>query len=223
MYKIYVIEDEKSIRDELVTFLSNSGYDADALTDFKNAKEEIIKANADLILMDINIPYLNGQMLLAELRKEIDTPIIMVTSKVSEADDVLSMSFGADDYITKPYNPTILLLRISAVLKRYNKNTVSSGTQKYEGLDVNVAKGSLTDGERELILTKNEMIIFEALLEKKGEIVSRDYIMDKLWNNEEYINDNALTVNISRLRSKLADFGIPDAIETRKKQGYVLK
>ncbi|WP_173472013.1 response regulator transcription factor [Eubacterium ruminantium] len=223
MYKIYVIEDEKSIRDELVTFLSNSGYDADALTDFKNAKEEIIKANADLILMDINIPYLNGQMLLAELRKEIDTPIIMVTSKVSEADEVLSMSFGADDYITKPYNPTILLLRISAVLKRYNKNTVSSGTQKYEGLDVNVAKGSLTDGERELILTKNEMIIFEALLEKKGEIVSRDYIMDKLWNNEEYINDNALTVNISRLRSKLADFGIPDAIETRKKQGYVLK
>lgn len=223
MYKIYVIEDEKSIRDELVTFLSNSGYDADALTDFKNAKEEIIKANADLILMDINIPYLNGQMLLAELRKEIDTPIIMVTSKVSEADEVLSMSFGADDYITKPYNPTILLLRISAVLKRYNKNTVSSGTQKYEGLDVNVAKGSLTDGERELILTKNEMIIFEALLEKRGEIVSRDYIMDKLWNNEEYINDNALTVNISRLRSKLADFGIPDAIETRKKQGYVLK
>ena len=223
MYKIYVIEDEKSIRDELVTFLSNSGYDADALTDFKNAKEEIIKANADLILMDINIPYLNGQMLLAELRKEIDTPIIMVTSKVSEAEEVLSMSFGADDYITKPYNPTILLLRISAVLKRYNKNTVSSGTQKYEGLDVNVAKGSLTDGERELILTKNEMIIFEALLEKKGEIVSRDYIMDKLWNNEEYINDNALTVNISRLRSKLADFGIPDAIETRKKQGYVLK
>ncbi|MCR5367066.1 DNA-binding response regulator, OmpR family, contains REC and winged-helix (wHTH) domain [Eubacterium ruminantium] len=223
MYKIYVIEDEKSIRDDLVTFLSNSGYDADALTDFKNAKEEIIKANADLILMDINIPYLNGQMLLAELRKEIDTPIIMVTSKVSEADEVLSMSFGADDYITKPYNPTILLLRISAVLKRYNKNTVSSGTQKYEGLDVNVAKGSLTDGERELILTKNEMIIFEALLEKKGEIVSRDYIMDKLWNNEEYINDNALTVNISRLRSKLADFGIPDAIETRKKQGYVLK
>ena len=108
-------------------------------------------------------------------------------------------------------------------MKRYNKNTVSSGTQKYEGLDVNVAKGSLTDGERELILTKNEMIIFEALLEKKGEIVSRDYIMDKLWNNEEYINDNALTVNISRLRSKLADFGIPDAIETRKKQGYVLK
>ena len=214
MYKIYVIEDEKSIRDELVTFLSNSGYDAEALTDFKNAKEEIIKANADLILMDINIPYLNGQMLLAELRKEIDTPIIMVTSKVSEADEVLSMSFGADDYITKPYNPTILLLRISAVLKRYNKNTVSSGTQKYEGLDVNVAKGSLTDGERELILTKNEMIIFEALLEKKGEIVSRDYIMDKLWNNEEYINDNALTVNISR---------IPDAIETRKKQGYVLK
>ena len=121
MNKIFIVEDEKAIREELLTFLTNSGYEAEALTDFKNAKAEILAADADLILMDINIPYMNGEVLLSELRRETDVPVIMVTSKNSEVDEVLSMSYGADDYITKPYNPAILLLRISAVLKRYNK------------------------------------------------------------------------------------------------------
>lgn len=227
MYKIYVVEDEKTIRDELLTFLRNSGYEAEALTDFKNAKSRILAAKADLILMDINIPYLNGEQLLSELRKENDTPVIMVTSKNSEVDEVLSMSYGADDYITKPYNPAILLLRISAVLKRYNKGKAAGGdagpADSFAGFSVNISRGSISNGTYEVILTKNEMIIFEALLEKKGEIVSRDVIMTRLWDNEEYVNDNALTVNISRLRAKLADLGIQDAIETRKKLGYVLK
>ena len=170
--------------------------------------------------MDINIPDLNGEQLLREIRRETDTPVIMVTSRTSEIDEVLSMSYGADDYITKPYNPTILLLRISAVLKR------SSGTasvQSYNGLKVNDAKGSLTDGSREIKLTKNEMIIFRFMLDRQGAIVTRDELMTALWDNEEFVNDNALTVNISRLRSKLADLGCDDAIETRKKQGYILK
>ena len=143
----------------------------------------------------------------------------MVTSRTSEVDEVLSMSYGADDYITKPYNPTILLLRISAVLKRCSTSAVKT---MYENLEVNSAKGSLSDGTRELILTKNEMIIFQLLLDKRGEIVTRDEIMTALWDNAEYINDNALTVNISRLRSKLGDFGCKNAIETRIKQGYIL-
>jgi len=137
------------------------------------------------------------------------------------------MSYGADDYITKPYNPAILLLRISAVLKRYNKGKAAGGdagpADSFAGFSVNISRGSISNGTYEVILTKNEMIIFEALLEKKGEIVSRDVIMTRLWDNEEYVNDNALTVNISRLRAKLADLGIQDAIETRKKLGYVLK
>ena len=227
MYKIYVVEDEKTIRDELLTFLRNSGYEAEALTDFKNAKSGILAAKADLILMDINIPYLNGEQLLSELRKENDTPVIMVTSKNSEVDEVLSMSYGADDYITKPYNPAILLLRISAVLKRYNKGKAAGGdagpADSFAGFSVNISRGSISNGTYEVILTKNEMIIFEALLEKKGEIVSRDVIMTRLWDNEEYVNDNALTVNISRLRTKLSELGLPEAIETRKKQGYVLR
>ena len=223
MNKIFIVEDEKAIRDELLTFLTNSGYEAEALTDFKNAKAEILAAGADLILMDINIPYMNGEVLLSELRRETDVPVIMVTSKNSEVDEVLSMSYGADDYVTKPYNPAILLLRISAVLKRYNKGREAVGAETYGGFTVDATRGSLSDGVTEIVLTKNEMIIFEALLEKKGRIVSRDEIMTRLWDSEEYINDNALTVNISRLRTKLAELGMPEAIETRKKQGYILK
>ena len=220
MSKIYIVEDDKSIREELAELLRNSGYEAEYLTDFSNSKADILSAHPDLILMDINIPNLNGEQLLKEIRNESDIPIIMVTSRTSETDEVLSMSYGADDYITKPYNPTILLLRISAVLKR---SAGSSSVQTYTGLQVNDAKGSLTDGNHELILTKNEMIIFRLMLDRQGSIVTRDDLMTALWDNDEFVNDNALTVNISRLRSKLAELGCEDAIETRKKQGYVLK
>ena len=220
MSKIYIVEDDKSIREELAELLRNSGYEAECLTDFSNSKADILSAHPDLILMDINIPNLNGEQLLKEIRKESDIPVIMVTSRTSETDEVLSMSYGADDYITKPYNPTILLLRISAVLKRAAGNI---SVQSYNGLQVNDAKGSLTDGGRDVILTKNEMIIFRLMLDRKGSIVTRDDLMTALWDNDEFVNDNALTVNISRLRSKLAELGCNDAIETRKKQGYVLK
>lgn len=220
MSKIFIVEDDRSIREELAELLRNSGYDAEYLTDFSNSKAKILSAKPDLILMDINIPDLNGEQLLKEIRSETDTPVIMVTSRTSETDEVLSMSYGADDYIIKPYNPTILLLRISAVLKR---SAGSVTVQSYNGLQVNDAKGCLTDGSRELILTKNEMIIFRFMLDRRGSIVTRDELMTALWDNDEFVNDNALTVNISRLRSKLADLGCEDAIETRKKQGYILR
>lgn len=220
MNKIYIVEDDRSIRAELTELLKNAGYETESLTDFEHSKEEILSAKADLILLDINIPNLNGELLLKELRKETDTPVIMVTSRISEADEVLSMSYGADDYITKPYNPTILLLRISAILKRTAKANVD---QTYRDLQVNAAKGSLSSKDKEIILTKNEMIIFQLLLDRKGEIVTRDELMTALWDNEEFVNDNALTVNISRLRAKLSALGYEDAVETRKKQGYILK
>lgn len=204
---------------ELVEILENEGYAASYLTDFEHSKEEILAAGADLILMDINIPGINGRNLLKEIRKESDIPVIMVTSRTSEMDEVLSMSYGADDYITKPYNPTILLLRIAAVLKRMEG---SQNAASYRGAEVNFSKGTIRLGEKEQVLTKNEMIIFQRLLSSKDKIVSRDEIMTDLWDNEEYVNDNALTVNISRLRTKLSELGLPDAIETRKKQGYRL-
>lgn len=219
MKKIFIVEDDKSICMELVEILENEGYAASYLIDFEHSKEEILAAGADLILMDINIPGINGRNLLKEIRKESDIPVIMVTSRTSEMDEVLSMSYGADDYITKPYNPTILLLRIAAVLKRMEG---SQNAASYRGAEVNFSKGTIRLGEKEQVLTKNEMIIFQRLLSSKDKIVSRDEIMTDLWDNEEYVNDNALTVNISRLRTKLSELGLPDAIETRKRQGYRL-
>ena len=219
--RVMIVEDDMGVRDELVALLQNAGYDALVLQDFMNSKVEILKQNPDLVLLDINIPGLNGELLLHELRKESEVPVIMVTSRTSEVDEVLSMSYGADDYITKPYNPTLLLLRIGAIMKRVGNVGVVQ-TQTYRDLKVNFAKGILARGEEELFLTKNEMIIFMHLLDHQNTIVSRDELMTDLWDNDEFVNDNTLTVNISRLRAKLADFGYEDAIETRKKQGYIL-
>lgn len=220
MKRIMIIEDEPALRDELSVLLQNAGYEPIAVTDYDNVSEQMKVADADLILLDINLPNVNGETLLQDFRKEHDTPVIMLTSRTTEIDEVLSMSYGADDYITKPYNPTILLLRISAVLKRSAK---VGAVQKYHDVEVSTVKGSLIQNGSEQILTKNEMIIFQLLLDRQGEIVTRDALMTALWDNDEFVNDNALSVNISRLRGKLAELGLLDAIETRKKQGYVLK
>lgn len=219
MKKILIIEDDKTIQNELFELLNNSGYLPSILTDFQNSKEQILKSSPDLILLDINIPYLNGELLLKELRKETNIPIIMVTSRISETDEIISMSYGADDYITKPYNPTILLFRISNIFKRFENK---SNILKYKDLEINLSKGLIIKNNNTTYLTKNETIIFSYLLNNQDRIVSRDEIMTDLWNNEEYINDNALTVNISRLRNKLSNLGYENIIETRKGLGYIL-
>ena len=217
--KILIVEDDSSMQEELKGLLENASYDTLILTDFLHAKEYILKTNPDLVLLDVNIPYLNGELLLKELRKGSIVPVIILTSRASEIDEVLSISYGADDFITKPYNPTILLLRIQNVFKRVNQ---VKDKLKYRDLDVYQNRGVLTKDNLSIELTKNEMIIFLYLLNNQNRIVSRDELMSELWNNEEYINDNALTVNISRLRTKLKDFGYSDVIETRKGQGYIL-
>ena len=217
MKKIMIVEDDKTIADELFYLLNNADYESVILKDFKNAKEEILNSNSDLVLLDINIPYLNGELLLREIRKESHIPVIMVTSKSNESDEVISYSYGADDYITKPYNPTILLLKINALLKRCEMNKTSIN---YKDFTFDIGKGIIKNNSKEIILTKNEIIIFNMLLSNKDRIVTKDELMTELWNNNEYINENALTVNISRLRSKLDEMGYPNIIETRKGIGY---
>ena len=219
MTKIKIIEDDLSIANELKEILENAGYLAEVTEEFSDILDQIKKEQPDLILLDINLPKINGEILLQQIRKESNIPVIMVTSKNTEVDEVLSMSYGADDYITKPYNPTILLLRIGAVLKRSKRSTDKI---IYHNLEVIPQKGIIKQESKEIILTKNEMIIFLYLLQHQGKIVTRDELMTDLWNNDEYINDNALTVNVSRLRSKLKEIGYEEAIETRKGQGYIL-
>lgn len=203
MKKIMIVEDDKIVASELYNLLTNSSYEATILTNFENALETILKSNSDLILLDINIPYLNGELLLKNIRKKSNIPIIMVTSKTNEADEALSIMYGADDYIIKPYNPTILLLRISNIFKRCEQKL---DIIKFKNLIININKGIIKNNEKEVVLTKNEMIIFSYLLNNKERIVTRDELMTTLWNNDEYINDNALTVNISRLRTKLKEY-----------------
>ncbi len=159
--KILIIEDEIELREELKILLEDNGYEAVILHSFENAKEDILEINPDLVLLDIKIPCMNGQQLLKEVRKKSDVPIVMVTSKNTEIDEVLSMSYGADDYITKPYNPILLLLRIEAIFKRMNK---SNKALSYRHVKVNLLKSTLESDDKELLLSKNEMSIFYFLL-----------------------------------------------------------
>ena len=220
---IYCVEDERNIRELLIYTLETTGFKARGFGNgnelMKALKEEI----PELILLDIMLPGADGYTILEQLKSMPsvkDVPVIMVTSRDSEADEVLSMSYGADDYITKPYNPTILLLRINAVFKRIGAK--SDNTTAYRGMEILPHKGVIKYKDDEITLTKNEMTIFMYLLSHREHIVSRDELMTELWNNEEYLNDNALTVNISRLRGRFKDIGLEDVIETRKGQGYIL-
>ena len=219
MKKIVIVEDDERLREELKILLDNNGYEARILRSFDRAADALIEMDADLVLLDIMIPGINGQQVLKQLRAKSDVPVIMVTSKNNEVDEVLSMSYGADDYMTKPYNPTLLLLHIEALFKRISRqNTMDV----YRGVKVNVLRSTLEKGEQELLLSKNEMAIFHYLLQHKGCIVSRDDLMDYLWDFSEFVDDNTLTVNINRLRKRLASIGLEDVIETRRKQGYML-
>ena len=223
MNKIMIVEDEELICNELSQLLENNNYEAIILNDFKNALNEILEVLPDLILLDINIPFINGEALLQNLRKESNIPVIMVTSINSEMDEALSISYGADDYIIKPYNPNILLLRIGAVLKRTKTNYNTNGNElTYKELKFDFQKGIIKKDGIEIELTKNEMIIFSYLLNNQNKIVTREELMTALWDNTYYVNENALTVNISRLRNKLKEIGYADAIDTRKGLGYIL-
>lgn len=221
MQKIVIVEDDPTLRNELKHLLINNGYDVYQLLEYKNAAEKIIKFTPDLILLDILLPGANGQAILREIRENSEIPIIMLTSKTTEVDEIMSMSYGADDYVTKPYNPTLLLLRIQALLKRSGKQPAQE-KQNYRGVILNLLRSSIQYQDQELILSKNELTIFYFLLQHKGEIVSRDDLMDYLWDYNNFVDDNTLTVNINRLRKKLSEIGLSGVIQTRRKQGYLL-
>ena len=220
MHKILIIEDEVKIRDELANFLKNNGYEVLNIVNFENTLEDILKMDVDLILMDINIPGINGMHLCREIRKEKKVPIIIVTSRNSEMDELICMNYGADDFIAKPYNLQILLAHIEAVLKRSRPEI--SHVLEYEGMKINLSKGIIEYRGDNVILTKNEISILTYLLENRGKVVSRDELMSFLWDSEMFVDDNTLTVNITRLRKKLEGIGFSNVIETRRGWGYII-
>lgn len=221
MKKILIVEDDKTLSDEVKILLDQNGYESYQLFNFQNAVKRIIEFSPDLILLDIMLPDANGQNILRDIRRESNTPIIMLTSKTGEIDEIMSMSYGADDYITKPYNPTLLLLRIENLFRRMSPQS-SNEPVEYHGLTINLLKSTLEYNNEEVILSKNELNILYYLIKNKGKIVSRDELMDRLWDCNEFVDDNTLTVNINRLRKRLEGIGLSDIIETRRKQGYII-
>ena len=223
MQKILIVEDDKKLRKELETFLTKHGFIAKGLEKFDNTIQDILNENADLILLDINLPYTDGEFVCKEVRKTSDVPIIMVTSRDNEIDELMSLNYGADQYVTKPYNIQILLAKINGLLKRNKKSDKEMQEIECDGFKLNIAERVIKKDDRKIELTKNEYIILYYLCINRGRIVSRDEIMDYLWESEEFIDDNTLSVNVKRLRGKLEELGLVDRIETRRGQGYILK
>ena len=223
MKRILIIEDDEKLRCELETFLNKNGFVATSLNKFDNAVEDILNEKVDLLLLDINLPYTDGEFICKEIRKTSNVPIIMVTSRDNEMDEVLSLNYGADQYVTKPYNIQILLAKIVGLLKR-NQNAGNNPDKIDCGEFVLNTAGRIIEKEDNKVeLTKNEYKILEYLVLHRQQVISRDEIMDYLWESEEFVDDNTLNVNIKRLRTKLTALGLIDQIETRRGQGYLLK
>ena len=214
MKRILIVEDDMALAQELQYLLISNQYDAQCVEEFTDVAGQILASQADMVLLDINLPEVDGQSVLRELRKTSDIPVIMVTSKNTEMDEVISMSFGADDFIAKPYNPSILLLHIEAVFKRLGKMDADKGLT-YKNMTLDTARGVLTVGDNSVELTKNEAGILSYLLK-------RDELISYLWDSEAFVDDNTLTVNMNRVRKKLADLGVEDIIRTKRGQGYIL-
>ncbi|WP_300958790.1 response regulator transcription factor [uncultured Clostridium sp.] len=222
MSKIFIVEDEKTIRDELNIFLSRYGYEIEAPDSFENIIENLKKSNADLILLDINLPIFDGYYICREVRKFSEVPIIVVTSRDSDIDELMSMNLGADDFITKPYNTQILLARIESILKRVNRNLKTSDVLEYNDMKVNLSNGTINYNNETIEITKNELKILSYLIKNKGKIVSREKLMNYLWDCEMFIDDNTLSVNVTRIRKKLEEIGLKNIIETRRGLGYII-
>lgn len=222
MEKIIIVEDDEIIREELQSFLGRYGYEVVVPRELENIVEFILKENSDLVLLDINLPIYDGYYICREIRKKSEVPIIIVTSRDSDMDELMSMNLGADDFVTKPYNTQILLARIAALLKRSNNKTTSNNILNYKNLQLNLSNTKITCENKEAELTKNEVKILSYLMNHQGQIVSRDLLMEYLWSTDYFVDDSTLTVNITRLRKKLEEIGIENVIETRRGLGYIM-
>ncbi|AJD33016.1 MULTISPECIES: response regulator transcription factor [Clostridium] len=222
MKKILIIEDDEVIREELQNFLIKYGYEVKAPIDLNNIIEYVENEHANLILLDINLPLYDGYYICREIRKTSDVPIIIVTSRESDVDELMSINLGADDFITKPYNTEILLARITNILKRTYGNFKTNNILNYRDFNLNLSNATVIYKDKSLELTKNEVKILSYLINNKGNIVKRDLLMEYLWKSDYFVDDSTLTVNINRLRKKLQEIGIENPIETRRGLGYIM-
>jgi Response regulators consisting of a CheY-like receiver domain and a winged-helix DNA-binding domain len=220
MEKIFIIEDNKTIRSELAEFLNNNGYETIAIDSFSTVVEDVLKENPDCILLDLALPNIDGHFICQEIRKQSRCPIIVVTSRDNVMDELIALNYGADDFIGKPYNLQVLLARIKRNLLR--GNSASENIMTYRGINLNLGNASIEYMNQQLELTKNELRIMSCLFENAGRIVSRDELMESMWNSSLFVDDNTLTVNMNRLRKKLTTINLEDLIQTKRALGYTL-
>lgn len=223
MTKILVVEDDHQIQQELVLLLQSNGFEAQALTSFESAPQQIVTAHPDLVLLDLNLPGIDGQQICREVRQLSNVPIIVVTSRNTDLDELMVLSLGADDFIAKPYNTQILLMHITSVLRRANSDVTTGTKLSHAGVTLDSSSCKVSANQKSVELTKNELRILSLLMQNAGTVVSRQRIQEELWQSDEFVDDNTLTVNISHLRNTLASIGVEDFVMTRRGLGYVIE
>lgn len=222
MYKIMIVEDDIEIREELKILLQNNGYEVKVTTNFENVEKQILEEQCHLILLDINLPNKNGYEICSKIRTKSKLPIIFVTSRNSSMDELNGIMLGGDDYIEKPYNVPVLLVRIQNLLNRVYPKEQKSSKLEYKGITLDILKSQIKYNDKEIELTKTEIKTLYYLLKNTDRIIARTEIIDYLWDNEVYADDNSLSVVITRLREKLKKIGVEHLIETKRGQGYKL-
>ncbi|MBH1940216.1 response regulator transcription factor [Mobilitalea sibirica] len=222
MYKIFVVEDDTIIAEEMKKHLGKWGYEVETASDFSDVMTQFAAFSPHLVLMDIILPFYNGHYWCSQIRRISQVPIIFVSSAGDNMNIVMAVNMGGDDFLTKPFDLEVLAAKVQAMLRRTYAFRGQTTVMECHGVILNVTEASLMIGERKLELTKNEFKIMQLLFEHMGQPVSREQIMKKLWDNDFFVDDNTLTVNITRIRKKLEEAGVSDLIQTRKGLGYMI-
>ncbi len=222
MYNILIIEDDKTIASLLVKNLQSWGYNVKSVSDFNNVIDEFNDFKPNLVLLDIYLPFYNGYYWCQEIRKISSVPIMFISSASDNMNIVMAMDIGADDFVIKPFDISVLIAKVKALLRRTYEAKKDSTLIEYKNIYLNINDASIMYNDKKIELTKNDFKILVILFDNIGNIVSRDLIMQKLWETDEFVDDNTLSVNITRLRKKLEEFGINDFIKTKKGVGYYI-
>ena len=223
MYKIYIVEDDKGIADGIVTCLGNWGMEGLVVSDFMKVMEEVDEYEPHLIIMDITLPYMGGYHWCQEIRKTSSVPIIFISSATDTMNIIMAINMGADDFIAKPFDQSVLIAKVTALLRRTYDFSQASATLEVAGAILNTNNNTLTYNGTEIDLARNEYKILLTLVQNKNKVVSREKLMEALWETDCYVDENTLTVNVGRLRKTLEGIGLKDLIKTKFGVGYILE
>lgn len=222
MYRVFIVEDDRTIAESLKKHLQTWGYEVSCVVDFKNVIDEFKTAAPQIVLLDIGLPFFNGFHWCQSIREISDVPIVFISSASDNMNIVMAMNMGGDDFIEKPFDMHVLTAKVQAILRRTYSLKSQLNIIEHQGVILNLSDATVTYEGQKIEWSRNEYKIFQMLLERAGKIVPRDDIIEALWESESFIDDNTLTVNMTRLRKKLEEAGLIEFIQTKKGLGYVI-